>query len=263
LKLLHSANIALSVAIVIGVLSPASAASVGIGASQNDWINCGTTQNGAFAYNNPDIGAYYSDGEHKRAIADCTETIRLDPTDPDAHFNRGTKNQAKSDLNQIIVYYNAAISRDPKDDDAYFHRGLAHFYAGALQQAAADLSQASKLDPEYAFYALWMDIIEKRGNLASHLPQAISHINMTKWPAPVIRLFLGQASRPLCSPPPMIPMPIQLGAKPARPTSTAENLRCKKATRRKPPAFSGSQLRIARTNSSKGPPPMQSSERSA
>jgi lipoprotein NlpI len=194
LKLLHFANIALSVAIVFGVLSPASAASVGIGASQNDWSNCGTTQNGAFAYNNPDIGAYYSEGDHKRAIADCTETIRLDPMDPDAHFNRGTKNQAKSDLNQIIVYYNAAISRDPKDDDAYFHRGLAHFYAGALQQAAADLSQASKLDPEYAFYALWMDIIEKRGNLASHLPQAISHINMTKWPAPVIRLFLGQAT---------------------------------------------------------------------
>ena len=58
----------------------------------------------------------------------------------------------------------------------------------------ADLTQASKLDPEYAYYALWMDIIDKRGHGAGRLPQAISHINMTKWPAPVIRLFLGQTT---------------------------------------------------------------------
>jgi lipoprotein NlpI len=193
LKLLRLASIALPVAVVIGILCPASAASIGIGAGQNNWNNCGATQNGA-AYNNPDFGAYYSEGDHEHAIAYCTETIRLDPTDPDAHFNHGTKDQAKSDLNQIIVYYNAAISRDPKDDDAYFHRGLANFYGGFLPLALADLSQASKLDPEYAYYALWLDILNKRGNVASRLPQAISHINMTKWPAPVIRLFLGQTT---------------------------------------------------------------------
>lgn len=191
MKLLHIVNIAPSVAIVIGVLSAASAANVRIGASQNYRNNCGTTQNGA--YNNPDI-AYYSVGNDEHSIADCTESIRLNPTDPDTHFNHGTKDQTKSDLDQIIVYYNTAISRDPKDDDAYFHRGLANFYAGALQKAAADLSQASKLDPEYAFYALWIDIIEKRGNMASRLPQTISHISMAKWPAPVIRLFLGQTT---------------------------------------------------------------------
>jgi lipoprotein NlpI len=61
-------------------------------------------------------------------------------------------------------------------------------------QANADLSKASELDPEYAYYALWIHIIDKRGNMASRLPQAISHINMMKWPAPVIRLFLGQTT---------------------------------------------------------------------
>jgi tetratricopeptide (TPR) repeat protein len=122
------------------------------------------------------------------------EMVRLDPKDPDARRDDATKAQARSDLNQIIVYYNAAISHDPKDDDAYFHRGIARFYAGDRSQALADLGQASKLDPAYPYYALWIDIIDQRRNAASRLPQAISHIDMTRWPAPVIRLFLGQTT---------------------------------------------------------------------
>jgi len=122
------------------------------------------------------------------------EMVRLDPKDPDARRNDETKGRARSDLNQIIVYYNAAISHDPKDDDAYFHRGIASFYAGNGSQALADLGQASKLDPTYPYYALWIDILDQRRNAASRLPQAISHIDMTRWPAPVIRLFLGQTT---------------------------------------------------------------------
>jgi lipoprotein NlpI len=48
------------------------------------------------------------------------------------------------------------------------------------------------LTPSTPYYALWLDIVEKRSGLASRLPQAVSQIDMTKWPAPVIRLFLGQ-----------------------------------------------------------------------
>jgi lipoprotein NlpI len=137
-----------------------------------------------------------------QAIAGCArlESIRLDPRAPAAPPNRAAREQAKSDLEQTIVYYDAAIKNDPKDDDAYFHRGIANLYAGSLPEALADLDQASKLDPEYAYYALWIDIVDKRGNPASqisqgsHFAQAISHIDMTKWPAPVIRLFLGQVT---------------------------------------------------------------------
>jgi lipoprotein NlpI len=148
-----------------------------LGADVRPWDGCGT--------NNPD-----------RDIAACARfvPIRLDLKDPSAQRNRGGKERAESALDQIIVYYNAAIKHDPRDDDAYFHRGLANFYTGSLPQALADVSQASKLDPTYAYYALWLDIFEKRGNLARHLSQAISQIDMSKWPAPVIRAFLGQTT---------------------------------------------------------------------
>jgi lipoprotein NlpI len=141
----------------------------------------------------------YAQGGLGNAIAGYTQMVRLDAKDPDANRNRGgkmqtTKAQSKDDLYQIIVYYNAAIKRDPKDDDAYFHRALAKLYAGALPAAMADLSQASRLDPEYAYYALWIDIVDKRANEASSLAQAVPHFNMSKWPAPVVRLFLGETT---------------------------------------------------------------------
>jgi tetratricopeptide (TPR) repeat protein len=150
------------------------------------------TQKGLFAVHARG-SVYYPEGDRDRAIS-AIETIRFDSQGLNDAQDHRTKDQAKSDLSRIIGYYNAAIKRDPEDDDAYFHRGIANFYEGFLPLALADLSQASKLDPEYAYYALWLDILNKRGKVASRLPQAIAHINMTKWPAPVIRLFLGQTT---------------------------------------------------------------------
>jgi lipoprotein NlpI len=139
--------------------------------------------------------AFYAEGD-LAGITNYTRMVRLDAKDPDARHGRDTQDQGKSqsDLFQIIAYYNDAIRRDPKDDDAYFHRGIAKLFAGALPAAVADLAQASKLDPEYAYYALWIDIIDRRRNAPSGLAQAAAHFSMGKWPAPVIRLFLGETT---------------------------------------------------------------------
>jgi lipoprotein NlpI len=56
----------------------------------------------------------------------------------------------------------------------------------------ADVIRASELDQKNAYNALWVDIVGQRNNVPSRLSQAISTIDMTAWPAPVIRLFLGQ-----------------------------------------------------------------------
>jgi lipoprotein NlpI len=64
-----------------------------------------------------------------------------------------------------------------------------------LPKALADLNQASELSPKDVYLALWLDIANKRSNLPSRLPQAITQIDMTKWPAPLIRLYLGQLTK--------------------------------------------------------------------
>ncbi len=133
-------------------------------------------------------------GKDASSVLLQTQIARLDVKEPDTRHGRDGKDQTKNELNQLIVYYNAAIKKDPKDDDAYFHRGIAKFFAGALAPARADIAQANKLDPKYAYYALWIDIVDKRAKAPSELPQAMDQVDMTKWPAPVIQMFLGEST---------------------------------------------------------------------
>ena len=56
------------------------------------------------------------------------------------------------------------------------------------------LQAGEELGPKYAYTALWLDIAERRNNIASHLALAAKQLDMTTWPAPVVRLFLGDLS---------------------------------------------------------------------
>jgi lipoprotein NlpI len=145
----------------------------------------------ALAYNNRG-SAYGSKGDYDRAIADYDQAIRLDPKSALAYRNRGSEYGIKGDYDRAIADEDQAIRLDPKYAKAYFTRGLLNIYAGALPKPLADLNQASELDPKYPYTELWLDIVNKRSNLPSRLAQAMAQIDMTKWPAPVIRLYLGQ-----------------------------------------------------------------------
>ena len=135
---------------------------------------------------------YRNKGEFDRAIADFNQAIAFDPKLKYAYVSRGLAHQLKNDENLAIADFSRAIDLDPTSAAAYLYRGFANLYAGTLPKAAADLNQASALDPKNAFTALWLDIVNKRSDLPSRLQQAISQLDMTKWPAPVIRLFLGE-----------------------------------------------------------------------
>src|SRR5262249_41199340 len=67
-----------------------------------------------------------------------------------------------------------------------------YLYSGNLAQALADAIKASALDPRFAYSALWVEIIGQRSKAPSRLSEAISEIDMTEWPAPVIRMFLNK-----------------------------------------------------------------------
>ena len=145
----------------------------------------------ALAYNNRG-SAFNAEGDFGRAIADYSAAIRLDPKYAAAYNNRGNAYSAQGEFGRAIADCSDAIRLDPKYALAYRTRGIAYFYSGDLAKALADVSQASKLDPKEAYSALWLDIVEKRDNAASSLAQAIAQIDMTAWPAPIIRMFLGQ-----------------------------------------------------------------------
>jgi len=83
---------------------------------------------------------------------------------------------------------------DPDKREPYYNRGITNFYAGLLSQAAADLDRSSQLNPRNSYTVIWLDIVDARSNRPSQFPRAVPQLEMTKWPAPVIRLCLGQAT---------------------------------------------------------------------
>jgi lipoprotein NlpI len=74
---------------------------------------------------------------------------------------------------------------------SYWAMGLVNHQQNDLASALADFKRASEADPKNAYIALWLDITERRNNIARHLADAAKQLDMTKWPAPVVHLFLG------------------------------------------------------------------------
>jgi len=144
-----------------------------------------------FAYSNRGH-AYRVRGNNYRAIADLSEAIRLEPKFVSAYIDRGNAYRARGDNDHAIADFSEAIRLDPKSADAYYNRGLAYLYSGDLAKALADVSEASELAPQDAYKALWADILAQRNNAASRLSQASAQIDMTPWPGPIIRMFLGR-----------------------------------------------------------------------
>src|SRR5262249_26315514 len=147
--------------------------------------------------------AWQAKGDFDRAIADYDEAIRLDPGSgltqlssqySLAYANRASAWLAKGDFAHAVADYGEALRLEPKNVSAYFARGRHNLYRGALQRALAALGQASELNPKWGYRALWLDIANRRSNGSSRLADATQQVDMTKWPAPVIRLYLGEST---------------------------------------------------------------------
>jgi lipoprotein NlpI len=135
--------------------------------------------------------AYQQQGKLDRAIADYNEAIRLRPNSATAHYSRGNAFSMQGEFPRAIDDYSQVIRIHPKYASGFSNRGRAYFYTGAFSEARVDFEQALKLDPQDAYSALWLDLAERRGNLSSELPAVAKQLNMTAWPAPIVKLLLG------------------------------------------------------------------------
>src|SRR5262245_36990654 len=85
--------------------------------------------------------------EFERAIADLTETIRLDPKFRDAYLNRGYVWYSARDWKRAIADYTAAIKIDPDHARSYALRLELYRGQGDYALAISDVTQLIRLDP--------------------------------------------------------------------------------------------------------------------
>jgi lipoprotein NlpI len=136
---------------------------------------------------------YKSLGDFARAMTDLNESVRLDPNYALAYFTRGRLSFMLGNNPAALEDFTKSIKLDAEDATACFNRGVAYYVIGGrTPDAVADFKKAAELNPKDAYAALWRDLAERRNNAPSHLAEAVKQLDMTVWPAPVIRHFLGE-----------------------------------------------------------------------
>ena len=138
--------------------------------------------------------AYVEKGDFDHAIADYDQAIKLDPDYPNAYHNRGMIHLIRGDYDAAMADCNQAIKLNPDYALGYFVRGLVYFDEGNFAKAQADLKKSAELNPKKVVTALWLYVAERRNHASTQLAQTAGQFDSKAWPAPVIRLFLGEAS---------------------------------------------------------------------
>ncbi|QKD16120.1 hypothetical protein [Mesorhizobium sp. NZP2077] len=99
--------------------------------------------------------------------------------------NKGADGKAVADFSQAILL-------DPTNVRPFQDRGILRFYSGPIADARADLEQAARLVPDSAYFAIWVDLAERHDGSAGGLRAAEGRLDMNRWPAPVVRMMLGE-----------------------------------------------------------------------
>jgi tetratricopeptide (TPR) repeat protein len=141
--------------------------------------------------------AYIDKDNYDRAIQDFNQAIRLNPKDANAYNNRGVAYERKDDYAQAIQNYNQAILLNSNYTSAYSSRGSAYFAQSNLTAAIADFVHTISAAPSSsgAVYAVLMlhVIVKRQGHDdAQDLARVAAAADLSKWPGPVLKLYLGQ-----------------------------------------------------------------------
>jgi lipoprotein NlpI len=183
----------------------------------------------ATAYNNR-ANLYARKGQHDHAIADFNEATRLRPDYPEAYFGRGLSYNHLAQFDRAIADYDQAIHLKPDYAEVYISRGYSHSLKGEHDVALPDFAAAIKLKPDalYAYYdrALTELVLGHYDHAAEDLQRAVgldsssaylvawlhvaraksavddrdefarnaARIDSTRWPSPVMALYLGRAT---------------------------------------------------------------------
>jgi lipoprotein NlpI len=128
------------------------------------------------------------------ALENYEAAIKTDPRYALAYTNRGDVYLYRGEFARAIASYDESIKIRSRNPNSFRHRAIAHLYSGESAKALADITQATELAPKGGRDALWLAIIGRRNFLRSRLSERVEKIDMTRWPSPIVRLYLNQST---------------------------------------------------------------------
>lgn len=140
--------------------------------------------------------AYEDKDDYEHAIQDHTQAMRLNPSDVTLVYNRAFDYERTGQYQLAIADFDGILRRFPTAADAYRSRGRVGLYSGHVPEAQLDLSRAVELNPSGAYNVIWLYIARSKGATSAEgeLAKNAARLNLTKWPGPVIELFLGKST---------------------------------------------------------------------
>lgn len=144
-----------------------------------------------------ELGRIYEDkNDYQHAIQNYTEAIRARPGDFNLLYDRAFDYERESDYAHAIADLTQIIGSFPRAADAYRNRGQARLYSAHLSEALQDLSQAVEMDPFGYYNVIWLYIARAKAKAGGEdeLAKNAAKLDLTKWPGPVIQLFLGKTT---------------------------------------------------------------------
>jgi tetratricopeptide (TPR) repeat protein len=89
---------------------------------------------------------YITSGDYDRALSDCDEAIRLDPSRAKLDYSARARAFArKGEIDRAISDFTPAIDGDPSGAHRWFDRGEAYFKKGDYRAAIADFNETLRL----------------------------------------------------------------------------------------------------------------------
>ncbi|OKO82362.1 hypothetical protein AC629_23875 [Bradyrhizobium sp. NAS80.1] len=134
---------------------------------------------------------YLAKGDNKLALAEFDRAIGLNPKYINALFQRAITYVIEGNFDRAVEDYDRILQINPRDARAYFHPARVHWQSASFAKSLTDLDQAIQLSPKSAYPVLWREIVAKRSDQPSQLSEAARQLDATKWPAPIVNLFLG------------------------------------------------------------------------
>ena len=107
----------------------------------------------------------------------------------DAYLSTGRMDLATADYNKVLT-----IVGKNAESVAYLRVAVTSYLGGKPSVALSEIEAATRIDPAEPYAALWADIIGRRNNRPSVLSNAAAKMDAQEWPAPVVRLFLGETT---------------------------------------------------------------------